>query len=230
MQDIKLTRWATYLVPGSIVVLSAWLLAKSIFKEMMDSTISLPDITGIGLYVFFSLSYIVGIALWGVCYSKRMQILLRFQSHDRRLKLIKEFLRSEWRQIAYLDKMKKYFPSIPKEKECIENLDYYDFEFIIASVHQTASTEMNDRIVQDRETIGLLQTLILGLYILSFSVFVLIIVEAIDRSWYPAIGLFFVMLATLILIKMLYVHYERRQRYLVRDTLMAFLSMEVTQA
>jgi hypothetical protein len=230
MQDIKLTRWATYLVPGSIVVLSAWIISKSFFEDMMDSIISLPSITGIELYVYFALSYVVGIALWGVCYSKRMQILLRFRSHDRRLELIKEFLRSEWRQKAYLDKMKKYFSSIPKEKENIENFDYYDFEFIIASVHQTASTEMNNRIVQDRETIGLIQTLILGLYVLSFSLFILTIVKVIGRTWQPAIGLFFAMLATLILTKMLYVHYERRQRYLVRDTLMAFPSMEVTKA
>ena len=229
MTDIKLTRWATYLVPGSVVVFSAWLLSQKIFPESVDSVLLLPDIPGIGLYIFLALSYIVGIGLWGVCYSEHMQKWMHFHSHDKRLRLVREFLRSDWRQKKYFSKLKIFFPDLPPEKENLESLDYYDFEFVITSAHQTASTEMNDRIVQDRETIGLLQTLILGLCILAISLLVIAILVGIEGSWQATICLVCVILAALLLTFMLYVHYGRRQRYLVRDTLMAFLSKEESQ-
>ena len=224
MTDIKLTRWATYLVPGSVVMFSMWILSQRIFPESLDTLLPLPEIPAIELYMFLVLSYIVGIAIWGLCYSEHTQKWLRFRSHEKRILLVKEFLKSEWRQKKYFSKLKEFFPDVPSSKANLESFDYHDFEFVIASTHQTASTEMNQRIIQDRETIGLLQSMILALFVLAISLLISAIFEAWHNSWRATSSFACIMLTILLLVRMLYVHYDRRQSYLVRDTIMAFLS------
>ena len=86
---------------------------------------------------------------------------------------------------------------------------------------------MTERIIRDRETVGLIQTLILGLWVLSASFVVVLALElgqSPSKTWRPAISLVCATLATVIVALMLYVHYYRRQHYLVRDVLMTFLS------
>ena len=89
------------------------------------------------------------------------------------------------------------------------------------------STEMRERIIRDRETVGLIQALILGLWVLSICLVVLILVEFGQNSlktWRTVVSLACATLATVIVVLMLYVHYYRRQHYLVRDVLMTFLN------
>lgn len=224
MTDIKLIRWATYLVPGSLVVFSGWSLSQRIFPGSIDKVLPLPNIPGIEIYVFLVLSYIIGISLWGLCYADFLQKWLRFNSHENRVLFVKKLLSPEWRQKKYFSKLKRSFPEIPPEEQNLEKLDYHDFEFILVNVHQTASSEMNDRIIQDRETVGLLQTLIIGLFILTISLLVSVIFEVLHKSWNETIVLLCAMLVTIVFTRFLYVHYDRRQHYLVRDALMAFLS------
>ena len=77
MQDLKLTRWATYLVPGSITLCAFGLLLYRIVRtELVSLEIvsEIPSWIGVLLcFMFGILSYTVGLGLWGLGYSNPIQ-------------------------------------------------------------------------------------------------------------------------------------------------------------
>lgn len=224
MTELKLTRWATYLVPGSVAVFAAWVLVKKLVPVSMTTLLPLPDVPAVDVYAFFVLSYIVGIGLWGVGYCTSVQTLFRFRSHDNRVKYARQLLSLEWRWSKYLARLARYLPERPSCKEKVEEFDHDDFRFAVIVVYGTASPEMKDRVIQDRETIGLLQSLILASVVLTASLIVATLIEMAQGAWRPALCLLCLSSVTAAIIGMLYIHYDRRQEYLVRDVLMSFLA------
>lgn len=226
MSDIKLTRWATYLLPGSLVVSSMSMLFEKFSQESVAELLVFPHSTTYGIFAFLGLSYVVGMGLWGVAYHPCAQRLLLFKSHTKRLEDMKKICNSPWYEKQNLPDWQQLFPELStpnsKEKDA-----YHDFEFTVVKAYLTKSPELRDRIIRDRETVGLIQALILGLWVLFASLVVLTACELgqnRSETWRSAISLACVALVTVVAILMLYVHYCRRQHYLVRDVLMTFLS------
>lgn len=227
MQEVKVTRWSTYVVPGSVVVLALGILAGNFAwpdvvkdKAVTGMDPSMGVLLGL---VFCVVSYILGIGLWGIAYSDAIQRVLFGNPHKRREGHARNFLAEEWRQKKYYAKLKQYFPDVPETKGRPAGFEYRDFEFVIVSVCEKAEDAMKNRIVADRDTIGILQSLILASYGLGIASGIV----AIDR-WVKAdggraimFGVFTVLIAWVTFT--LYVHFFRRNYYLVRDVLMAFL-------
>ncbi len=223
MSDIKLTRWATYLAPGSVVVYSLWLLIQKVAPKSGDPLSLLPDVQSLQIFFFFLLSYIIGIGLWGVGYWKGIQRWLGFNSHRNRLKYIKRIVASDWCRDREFSELQKAFPELERPGTYNHESAYHDFELAVLRTYTTQSAETKDRIIQDRETVGLLQTLILGMIVSAASFVAIAIRELLRGPWQSALLPMCAALAASVVTLMLYVHYHRRQYYLVRDVIMAFL-------
>ena len=225
MRDIKLTRWATYLVPGSIVVFSFYLLLGNTGIKVTNvfNICNTSEYSWVVIFIFSLISYIVGIGLWGVCYSNLAQKTLFCDPHNRRVRYSKTFLREKWKREKYYRKLKKFFPDIPEKETRASRFEYRDFQFIVVSIYETSSEATKERLVSTRETIGLLQSLILSSAILNMVLIILVIIKLLWKDWQLAPLFFIAVFIGLCITSMLYVHYFKRNYYYVRDTLMAFL-------
>jgi hypothetical protein len=173
--------------------------------------------------MFGVLSYTGGLGLWGLGYSPPVQKVIFRDPHGEREKDARVFLNSEWRQERYFQKLKEHFPSIPDTKRTAASFQYEDFEFAIVCIYETATNATKERIVTQRETIGLLQSLILSTGFLALVLGILAIMgrDEASRGMGVVCGGLFVL--TTLVVFMLCVHFRRRNHYLVRDVLMAFM-------
>lgn len=237
MSDIKLVRWATYLLPGSLLVFSALLITSEISDQDVSSLMglsALPYHEVFEVFVFLAVSYILGMGLWGVCYHECAQNLLLFKSHHKRLEDMQKFLTSPWYKKAKFPAWKTLFPTLPsyyaekrkKKKKEKEKHAYHEFEFLLVKSYSSKRQQMVDRIIQDRKTIGLLQALFVGALVFALSCGVLVLLNHPVESEESDKTVLFscIAIGSALTALMLRIHYSRRQHYLVRDALMTFLA------
>lgn len=234
MSDIKLFRWATYLLPGSLVVFPTWMLLEMVSGVRATEVLKFEHSSAFLILAFLGLSYATGMGLWGIGYHPFTQRIL-FKSHSRRLRDIRTLTDSAWYKRRKFPDRKKYFPSLKGKTTRDEDVPdaYHDFELAIVEACTSKNKHMVDRIIQQRETIGLLQALILGVIACSLLLTRLaltVFLEDPAKSWRPAVGLFCGAVAAILLLFALRVHYKRRQYYLVRDVLLTLLADEEQEA
>ena len=152
MQQIKLTRWATYLVPGSVFGFALWMIIGDLFGCDIYKWWSMLEtpawMSGFALGVT---SYVLGIGLWGLSYFRVVQGTLFGNPHNRRVSHAKYFLKEKWRQEKYFAEMKRYFPSISEDKRDTDKFEYSDFQFVITCVYEKAGEALRERISSERE-------------------------------------------------------------------------------
>lgn len=228
MVELELTRWATYLLPGSVVLLGICLLyadvaGYDVFRGLysIEKRRSLIVI----VFAFSAASYIVGIGLWGICYSPPVQRTLFSQPDEKRVHYARKFLREPCRQEKYYHTLKRYFPQLPQSKKDPNNFEYADFQFIILAIYEDASDVTKDRIIWERDTIGLLQSLILSCIFLCVVFLVSATARVPHMDWPIATKFYIACGLTFCVVMALYTHYFERNYYLVRDVIMAFLSI-----
>jgi len=231
MKDFQIERWAASVMPGAVMVLAMVIP----FSLVGGLDLTFPEI-GAGKAVllatgFLLLSYIVGVALWGLAYWRPLNTLLTLANRHKyrviwadryarkRVGLAEDREDGRWmEQIAALVLPEFGYAAVKSPKKC-----YTVFENAMTKAYLGGDSQLLKRIVWERELIGMLQCLALALHTLWISLAGLLIYALVEERWRSA-GLWGVLAVfALALAASAVLHLRLRNRLLARDVVVSVL-------
>lgn len=243
---LQIFRFAYYVLPGSIIIFSFWLLTVTCNCTNFNNIfIPLPQITGIDVYCFLCFSYCIGTGVWGVSLLEIKRFLIEainfflprryaitkrpeMLRHEIRVSYLKKMLETDWLNNHCCAKIKTIFPDYFNNEQSfdsidIEKIDYKLFEMMMHYVLFFDTGDIKTRLVWQRDTSILLYSMMIAFSSLSISLFV----KLFDCVLFSHADSLCLLLSAfplvLIIIFTFQIHYKKRNELIVRDVLYGFI-------
>lgn len=232
MKDFHIERWAACVMPGAVMIVAVCLPLSFVFRidwELGEIGAGPAVLLASGLFL---LSYVVGVALWGLAYQDRVNRIITSGSRQkhrvvaadgyvrRRLGLDAPREDGKWlEEIAAIVLPKFTYRTGLQPEDC-----YTVFENAMTAAYLHEDSQLLSRIVWEREIVGMLQCSILSFYALAASLTGVAVCKACLGESLIAVGLGLLAVCTAGLAASLVLHLKLRNRLLARDVVVAAMS------